>query len=236
MEPMTARTRRPLVGLTGRRTTIGDVAGMPAALGYLTADLYFGGYAQAVYAAGGLPVHLPLDVEPHEWAGQLDALLLTGGADVDPGRYGADNTASKTEPRRDEIEFHLLDTALAEGLPVLGICRGFQLINVHLGGSLHQDVPPHARHDQDPAGSIHAVEFAAGSGLHGLFGPSLDVNSLHHQAVDRLGAGLSATGVADDGTIEGIEHESGNLLAVQWHPEMMESGRPVFDWLIERTR
>lgn len=233
---MSTRSRRPLVGLTGRRTTIGHVAGMPPALGHLTADLYFGGYASAVYAAGGLPVHLPLDVEPHEWVGQLDALLLTGGADVDPSRYGAENVASTTEPRRDEIEFALLGSALEEGLPVLGICRGFQLVNVHHGGTLHQDVPPHARHDQEPAGSVHTVEFVEGSRLHGLFGGSLAVNSLHHQAVDRLGAGLSATGIADDGTIEGIEHEHGNLLAVQWHPEMMESGMPVFDWLIERTR
>jgi len=234
---MSATTRRPLVGLPGRRTKISEVAGMPPALGHIDADLFFSDYARAVYAAGGLPVHLPIDVDPAEWSGHLDAIVLTGGADVDPARYGAPNTASLPEAVRDDLEFALLDHALADGTPVLGVCRGFQLINVHLGGTLHQDVPPHARFDLDPAGSIHSVAFTADSTLHALYGPNLAVNSLHHQTVDTLAPGLVATGVADDGTIEGIEPTDGRpLLAVQWHPEMMESGAPVFDWLIAQTR
>lgn len=225
--------RRPLIGLPGRRRSVGDISGFPASLGELHVDLYYADYARGVYHAGGMPVHLPLDADPVEWIHHVDGLVLTGGADVDPARYGHENTASQIEPERDHVEFSLYETALADGIPVLGICRGFQLINVHHGGTLHQSVPEHARYDIPPGEPSHDVTIDAGSMLHGLFGASHRVNSLHHQIVDQLGAGLVVTARADDGVAEGIETADGEVLAVQWHPEMMTVDDPTFAWVVE---
>ena len=114
-----------------------------------------------------LPAHLPVGVDPSEWVHHLDGLVLTGGADVDPARYGQQNTASDVEPERDTIEFALLDAAIGDSIPVLGICRGFQIVNVANGGSLHQDVPSHARYDLDPATEVHELTLVPGSRVHG---------------------------------------------------------------------
>src|SRR5690606_24414230 len=113
--------RRPLIGLPGRRKQIGDIAGFPASLGELHIDMYFADYARSVYPTGGMPEHLPLDADPTDWVHHLDGLVLTGGADIDPERYGHPNTASDVEPARDAVEFTLYETALADGIPVLGI-------------------------------------------------------------------------------------------------------------------
>jgi putative glutamine amidotransferase len=133
----------------------------------------------------------------------LDGIVLTGGADVEPSRYGHDNHASDTEPDRDEVEFTLFETALGDGLPVLGICRGLQLINVHQGGTLQQHVPEHSRYDIAPHEESHVLTITPGSTLHRLYGDTARVNSLHHQTVDAVGRGLTVTAVAEDGTVEG---------------------------------
>ena len=224
--------RRPLIGLPGRRKRIGDLTGWPTALGELHFDMYFADYASSVWAAGGLPAHLPVGVDPSEWVHHLDGLVLTGGADVDPARYGQQNTASDVEPERDTIEFALLDAALADAIPVLGICRGFQVVNVAAGGTLHQDVPSHARYDLDPATEVHELTLVPGSRVHAMFGDTHRVNSLHHQTVDRVGSGLTVTATAEDGTPEAIESDDGQVLAVQWHPEMMNHHDPTFRWLV----
>ncbi len=111
--------------------------------------MYVSAYAEAVSAAGGLPVHLPQHVDPAEYAGRLDGLLLSGGADIDPARFDAtpSGDAGPVEPGRDAAELGLVELAVAEDLPVLGICRGLQLLNVWAGGTLHQHVPSHARYD-----------------------------------------------------------------------------------------
>lgn len=227
--------RRPLIGLPGRRKQIGQIEGFPETLGHLHADLYFADYARSVFAAGGLPVHLPIDADAAEWVHHLDGLVLTGGADVDPARYGHENTDSHTEPRRDEVEFTLLELAIADELPVLGICRGLQVVNVYAGGTLRQHVPEHARYDMGPAAESHTVSFVAGSALHSLYGETADVNSLHHQTIDTLGDGLTATARVDDGTIEGVEMTGAAVIAVQWHPEMMRHDDPAFGWVVARA-
>jgi putative glutamine amidotransferase len=230
------RESAPLIGLPGRRVTGRDVAGFPESLGHLEADLYLAAYAREVLAAGGVPVHLPIDCEPAAYLPHLDGIVLTGGVDVEPWRYGAEPDGRGTyEPERDELELALLDGALAADLAVLGICRGLQLINVHAGGSLRQHVPVHARFDVDPDGEVHDVTFHRPSRLAQLYGERIEVNSLHHQAVDRLGAGLVVTGRASDGTIEAVEMPGRELIAVQWHPEMRSRHEPVFDWLVARA-
>lgn len=228
--------RRPLIGLPGRRKRIGDIDGFPSSLGELHVDMYFADYARSVYAAGGMPVHLPLDADPTDWVHHLDALVLTGGADIDPARYGHDNTASDTDPARDHVEFTLYETALTDGIAVLGICRGFQIVNVHAGGTLHQDVPAHARYDLPPSTPVHTLEIEHGSLVHELFGGTHRANSLHHQTAAEIGDGLRVTARAEDGNPEAIEMVGARVLAVQWHPEMMDHHDPVFRWLVGAAR
>lgn len=228
--------RRPLIGLPGRRKRVGDIDGFPSSLGELHVDMYFADYARSVYTAGGMPVHLPLDADPADWVHHLDALVLTGGADVDPSRYGHENTASTIEPERDEVEFALYEAALADGIPVLGICRGFQLINVHAGGTLHQDVPDHARYDLPPATPVHELRIEQGSITHDLFCDGHRVNSLHHQTAAEIGSGLRVTARTEDGTPEAIEVAAARVLAVQWHPEMMSHHDPTFRWVVDAAR
>ena len=230
---------RPLIGLTGRRKPASDVAGFPASLGSLSIDLYLPAYAEAIARAGGLPVHLCFEAEPSHILGRLDGLVLTGGADIDPSRYGAkpEWRPYGSEAVRDEHEFCLLELALADDVPVLGICRGLQVLNVSCGGTLDQDVPAHARYDVGPDVESHDVELARGSILHALYGPRHRVNTLHHQTVHDVGRGLEVTARADDGTVEGLEMTGRPVLAVQWHPEMMQDALsdPVFTWLIRHA-
>ena len=155
---------------------------------------------------------------------------------MDPAIYGADphEEVLDVEPARDELELELYRQAIAHDVPVLGICRGLQLINTAHGGTLNQHVPTHSRSDVDYATGAHGVRVEESSILASLYGPSLEVNSLHHQTVDRLGSGLVATAWSDDGEVEGVELEN-KMIAVQWHPELL-AGRahdPLFRWLVD---
>ena len=138
-------------------------------------------------------------------------------------------------PLRDAFEIALLDAAVSAGLPVLGICRGPQLINIAAGGTLHQHLPEHAATDGPPDATPHTVATVEGSQLRQMYGPEVAVNSLHHQAVDQLGEGYVATAHSPDGIIEGIEHTDLPILAVQWHPELMTGSLtdPCFRWLVD---
>ncbi len=185
-------------------------------------------YAERVAAAGGIPVLLPPLPDVAGAVDRLDGLLLTGGGDIDPGRYGAEphpRTVRVSVPR-DAAELELLGAAMAAGLPVLGVCRGMQLVNVARGGTLRQHLPADAGHTPAPGtfGS-HPVRVAAGTRLAGILGANgsgVDVPTAHHQAIDRLGDGLVAAAWAEDGVIEAVEPGAAGdrfLLAVQWHPE-----------------
>ena len=227
----------PLIGITGRTKTAGELNMKPDTFRDLHLDVYYCDYARAVIAAGGLPVFLPGSADPAQYADRLDGLLLSGGTDIEPERYGQAPCAElyTREPDRDAFELALLDGATDAGKPVLGICRGIQVLNVHGGGTLHQHVPPHARHDQPPNLIIHQVDLAEGSLAASLYGPSIQVNSLHHQIIDELADGYEVTGVSDDGAVEVIESRVRPWLGVQWHPELMDSRDrdPVFDWLVQ---
>lgn len=192
------------------------------------ADLLPTQYADGVAATGGLPLLLPAVAEPgaaDALMARLDGLIITGGADVDPGRYGAQphpRTAG-WRPDRDAWETALLDAAEAAQVPVLGVCRGMQLMAVHAGGSLDQHTPDLVAHDEhSPGGDVFgavAVTTTAGSRVASLVGDSLNVSCHHHQSV-RTHPGFEAVAVADDGTLEAMELPGDRFcLAVQWHPE-----------------
>ena len=161
-----------------------------------------------------------------------DGLLLPGGADVDPIHYGQENTASRDiDPNRDRDEFALIDLFLRLERPILGICRGHQILNIALGGTLIQDLPDDSHHQrEDKVDRVHPVNVVHPF-LRELYGDSFISNSAHHQAVDRLADGLKLTCVGEDGVAEGFLHENGRIIGVQFHPERMSFGnlRPDAD-------
>jgi putative glutamine amidotransferase len=187
-------------------------------------------YLDKVRAAGGTPVVLPVVPGIAGVLPRLDGLLLVGGGDLAPARYDAvpHPRTSRVNLARDEAEMALLREALALRLPVLGICRGLQLLNVALGGTLHQHVPDVVGHDGHSAGdgvfARHEVYVRGGSRLgRALNRTALDVASLHHQAIDRPGAGLVPCAWSGDGLIEAAELEDHPFtVGVQWHPEADE--------------
>jgi putative glutamine amidotransferase len=211
-------------------------------------------YARSVLAAGGVPLILSPVLGPSYAARALDGidgLVLTGGEDLHPAWYGADPSPHAYPPSRERDLFELAVFAAARQreLPILGICRGIQLVNVALGGTLFQDLPTErpgsVPHDSGSArdGRSHAVRLQEGSRTARALGATmLSVNSFHHQAVDRLAAGLVATGWSEDGLIEAAETppDAPWLLAVQWHPEEMHAElkapeRGLFRALVEAS-
>ena len=190
-------------------------------------------YVRAVLAAGGLPIIFVPDLsrdETIELFSDCNGLLLTGGEDVDPARYGAEPHAKlgPVDPRRDENEIALITEARARDLPILGICRGIQVCNVAFGGTLFQDLPSQrpGNVDHDPPNNrdvrSHAIGVTEHSRLAEILGAiEFNANSFHHQAIERIGDGLKVTALAPDGVIEGVESADPHewLVAVQWHPE-----------------
>lgn len=188
-------------------------------------------YSLAVAQVGGLPTMTAV-LDPAlapEYAASHDGLLLTGGVDIDPGAFGAtpDRDLGQVDERRDQFELALYAAFRAVGKPILGICRGIQIINVAEGGTLHQHLPAVAgtfQHDQrDYRGEpLHPVTLESDSALARAFGRTMiKTNSYHHQAVDSVGAGLRVVARAGDGVVEAVEAKSGSfVLGVQWHPEM----------------
>lgn len=188
-------------------------------------------YMEGVNLAGGTAVLLPPQVNGavQRVLDGLDGLILTGGRDMDPAGYGQQRHPATDEPVpenriRDEWEIALAGGAIRRGMPVLGICRGAQVINVALGGTLHQHLPDvvgHPRHQQGNAVfSTSSVGTVPGTRLASLIGDTSDVQCYHHQAIDRLGEGLIVSARDDDGVIEAIEIPGDRfVLAVQWHPE-----------------
>jgi putative glutamine amidotransferase len=192
----------------------------------LSATVLPGNYSEQVVAAGGTPVLLPPLAGVEDAVARLDALIISGGPDVEPGQYGAEADPATTivRPDRDTAEIAMFRAALAAGVPVLGICRGMQLMNVALGGTLIQHLPDlvgHDGHSPTPgAMATHEVTVGVSGRLPELLGPGPhSVPTHHHQGVDALGTGLTATAWAADGLVEAIELEGIFALGVQWHPE-----------------
>ena len=216
-----ARPGRPLIGLTTYRER--------AATGVWDTEfaLLHNVYVAAVARAGGVAVLLP--PQEHgaaEAADGVDALVLTGGSDVDPERYQQRPQAGRTvvRPWRDDWELRLLARALAADLPVLGVCRGAQLLNVALGGTLDQHIPDSVGHQRHcPAPGVFGatrVTLSPGSVLAGVLGPSATVACYHHQAIDKLAPELEVAGWSDDDIVEAVELPGHRFaLGVQWHPE-----------------
>jgi putative glutamine amidotransferase len=203
-------------------------------------------YVDRVHAAGGLPVVLPAlpEEDAARYVDRLDGLLLAGGGDLDPALYGAGPhpATRRVSAARDRAERGLLAAALGTGLPVLGVCRGLQLLNVHLGGTLHQHVPDllGGATTHSPAPGVygrHPVTLDAGSRVAELHGRTdLEVTTSHHQAVARVGDGLLVTGRAPDGTVEAAEFpDRPFVVAVQWHPEQ-DGDLSLFTGLVDAAR
>jgi putative glutamine amidotransferase len=243
--PVCRVARRPLVGVTTQ--TLHAIAGIPE--GLPESWVMNQRYIRAVVDLGAVPVLLPLlheDVDTlRATYERLDGLLIPGGVDMDPASYGEEilPETGRLDPPRDCVELQLVKWAWEDGMPVLGLCRGAQVINVARGGSLWQDIPTQWKnpsggetlmHDCYPTKGFarthhaHEVELASATRLHAAMPrPSVPVNSMHHQSVKRLGEGLVISAVAPDGVVEAVEAEGNRfMVGVQWHPEVFEVHDP----------
>jgi putative glutamine amidotransferase len=231
--------RRPIIGIPTQ--TLHSIEGIPEALP--ESWVMNQRYSRVVAASGGVPVMIPLlDDESSLRAlyDLTDGLLLPGGVDLDPATYGESPlpTCGRLDPARDRVELQFARWAIAEGKPLFGLCRGLQIVNVALGGTLYQDIAAQRsdaiKHDYFPTAGFardhvaHPVTIASGSRLDALVGAvSLGVNSMHHQAVKDLAPGLVTTAIAPDGVIEALESSGDQfVIAVQWHPESLTDRDP----------
>jgi len=228
---------RPVVGVTSyAQDASWGVWHLPAALVPLA-------YVDAIEKAGGRAVVIPpAEEDIEETLDTLDAIVFSGGADVDPARYGAEPHPETDVPqtRRDAGELALLRAALERDMPTLAICRGFQLLNVARGGDLVQHLPEQVGNDDHKrvpgVFAVHPVEVKDGSRLGDIVGATQEVTSHHHQGLGRVGEGLVESAWAADGTLEAVEDPSQRfVVGVQWHPEASEDAA-LFDALVEEAR
>jgi putative glutamine amidotransferase len=205
-------------------------------------------YLEAIEHSGGILQMLDSNEDIDKFINQADGILLPGGNDVNPMLYGEKRKSQTQSPddKRDMFELNLIDKAMDKKLPILGICRGLQLLNVKLGGSLYQDIQEEMkgsiRHDWHEENSkplsraslVHQLSLDQNSRLHNLIGKdTIEVNSLHHQGIKNLGKNLTATAHSPDGLVEAIEMaDYPYLVGVQWHPEELYS-IPVWRNLID---
>ncbi|PWN02955.1 gamma-glutamyl-gamma-aminobutyrate hydrolase [Nocardioides silvaticus] len=243
--------RRPLIGITGRRLRLSLIEGSDERYGDRCIDTSMSDFATRVAEAGGLPVHLSYDTDPEGVCAWLAGVVITGGQDVHPAYWGGDTSVVRGidprtdpmvhDPERDAYEIALVRAAQERGIPVLGVCRGMQVLNVALGGTLVPDLAPgsvsHLSPETAPTdGTVdHLVSFEAGSVAASLFDGDVVTNSWHHQAVDRCGAGVVVTGRTSDGVVEVIEVLGQPVLGVQWHPEWMKSTDPTLTWVVREA-
>jgi putative glutamine amidotransferase len=225
---------RPVVGITAWPSAVAQ--GFTDVPVQAVPDDYLEMLGAAGLAALLIPVIGPAD-SAADLVDRVDALLLTGGGDVAPERYAAQRRpeASGIDDRRDAVEIELVRLARRRGLPILAVCRGIQLLNVALGGTLTQDLPtgdpPRPGHmvRQSWNGAAHRVAVEPGTLLYRLLGPEVTVNSLHHQAVETVAPGLQVAARASDGVIEAVENTGTRfVVGLQWHPEMLGSEHASF--------
>lgn len=243
--------RKPLIGLTGRRFRMGLIEGAHPGYGHRLTDSFFTDFAGRITRAGGVPVMLPYDAEPAELCRWLSGVVITGGQDVHPSYWGGDESVVRDidpeadpnahDANRDAFETALVRSALDAGLPLLGVCRGMQVLNVTLGGTLVPDLPSGEIRHLMATGPLsdgdenHVVVFEPGSLAQKIFGDRRRTNSWHHQAVDRCGDGLVVTGRTADGVAEAVELPGAGVLGVQWHPEWMESDDGALAWIVREA-
>jgi putative glutamine amidotransferase len=233
---------RPLIGVTTSELRRGNIATLQRHSEPIHPEMALGmTYLRAIDRAGGMPVVLPpvgLDATD-ELISRLDGICLSGGPDLDPEAYGAPDRHAElgpTEPRLDTFELAIARAADARGLPILGVCRGAQALNVARGGTLHQHIPGH-RQTEGGSTPTHEITVEPRTRLAGLLRRrALGVNSFHHQAVDLPGDGLRVVAHATDGTVEAIEDRSRRfVVGVQWHAEAMVDVRAhlaIFERLV----
>ncbi|MDP8949103.1 MAG: gamma-glutamyl-gamma-aminobutyrate hydrolase family protein [Actinomycetota bacterium] len=237
----------PVIGVTATlRQDVDCVAQRPLGK-FVRADF---DYVEGVAEAGGVPVVLPPVVGARAAEALLegiDGLLLSGGSDLDPGYYGEEHVPELgvTLPERDAFEIALLEHALRRQMPIFGICRGMQVLNVALGGTLYQDLPSQMDHmvllghrQETPKWQpTHEVEVDGGSKIAEILGTGeLKVNSYHHQAIKHLASGLVAVAHASDGVVEAVESDDLSkrwMIGVQWHAEAMRDAGPEHRKLFE---
>ena len=209
-------------------------------------------YVDAVIRAGGVPLIIPFSTDKEVIISQaqlIDGLILSGGHDISPYNYGQEPSQKigETFPERDTYEIILLEESKKRNIPILGICRGFQLINVAAGGTLYQDlslIPGNIlKHNQvsNPTLKTHKVEIKENSFISSIFGKETMVNSFHHQVINKVANDFIVVAKASDGVVEAIEHKTYKfLVAVQWHPEMLavncEKARELFSKFVEEAK
>ncbi|WP_338998228.1 gamma-glutamyl-gamma-aminobutyrate hydrolase family protein [Fusobacterium animalis] len=209
-------------------------------------------YVDVVIRAGGVPLIIPFSTDKEVIISQaqlIDGLILSGGHDISPYNYGQEPSQKigETFPERDTYEIILLEESKKRNIPILGICRGFQLINVAAGGTLYQDlslIPGNIlKHNQvsNPTLKTHKVEIKENSFISSIFGKETMVNSFHHQVINKVANDFIVVAKASDGVVEAIEHKTYKfLVAVQWHPEMLavncEKARELFSKFVEEAK
>lgn len=208
-------------------------------------------YIKAIRRAGGTPIIIPITTNEAELKAvlkRIDGVVMTGGEDVEPWRYGEQPTPELggVYPERDEFDIKLIQLAAAKRLPIMGICRGAQVMNVAFGGTLYQDIPsqlPQSKVDHYfGTKRAHKIEIKQESNLHKILGDEAIVNSVHHQSVKKLAPGFIVTAVAEDGVVEGIEMESGKpIFGIQFHPEVFVAAGDddflgLFEYLVKAAK
>jgi len=216
--------KKLVIGISGNERTLDE----------FSRDYVNNNYIECVESAGGIPIILPVTSEDdniERYIGLVDAIILSGGHDMDPVHYGEELMPESEMPhrKRDYFDIKLIEYALKKDIPILGVCRGMQILNVYFKGSLYQDLKYnkdiYLKHIQDtlPGETVHRVSIDKSSVLSDILGDVVEVNSFHHQLVKDIGDGLKITGRAADGAVELIESvdEDRFIVGIQWHPEMM---------------